>query len=64
MNIGFRIVTLVDAMLTSENDKCKTYPVYNIIVFLFSRHWKKKCVFFHGSKLYRIQICLEYIFLS
>lgn len=51
MNISFRIVSLVDAMMFLKL-LCTTYPVYNIsyniIVLLFSKY--EKCVLFHGVK--------------
>lgn len=61
VNISFRIVSLVDAMMFLKL-LCTTYPVYNIsyniIVLLFSKY-EKKCVLFHGSKIYCIQIGLD-----
>lgn len=60
VNISFRIVSLVDAMMFLKL-LCTTYPVYiisyNIIVLLFSKY--EKCVLFHGSKIYYIQIGLD-----
>ena len=62
VNISFRIVSLVDAMMFLKL-LCTTYPVYNIsyniIVLLSSKYEKKKCVLFHGSKIYCIQIGLD-----
>ena len=57
VNISFRIVSLVDAMMFLKL-LCTAYPVYNIsyniIVLLFSKY-EKKCVLLHGSEIYCIQ---------
>lgn len=63
VNISFRIVSLVDAMmflkLLSMYNPPEMYNIsYNIIVLLFSKY-EKKCVLFHGSKIYCIQIGLD-----
>lgn len=51
MNISFRIVSLVDAMMFLKL-LCTTYPVYNIsynIVLLFSKY-EKNVFYFMGVK--------------
>ena len=57
VNISFRIVSLVDAMMFLKL-LCTTYPVYNIsynIIVLLLSKYEKKCVLLHGSKIYCIQ---------
>ena len=53
VNISFRIVSLVDAMMFLKL-LCTTYPVYNIsyniIVLLSSKYEKKNVFYFMGVK--------------